>query len=46
VVATTKLGSDEAISVLTPEFLYFVPGFFATEVEESVCSRHLEKAGL
>lgn len=31
----TKLGSDEAISVLTPEFLNLVPGFFATDVEES-----------
>ena len=34
----TKLGSDEAASVLTPEFLSLVPGFFATEVEESVRS--------
>ena len=34
----TKLGSDEAISVLTPEFLSLVPGFFATDVEESVRS--------
>jgi non-heme chloroperoxidase len=34
----TKLGSDEAISVLTPEFLSLVPGFFATEAEESVRS--------
>jgi non-heme chloroperoxidase len=34
--AVTKLGSDEAISVLTPEFLGLVPGFFATDVEESV----------
>lgn len=34
----TKLGSDEAMSVLTPEFLNLVPGFFATEVEESVRS--------
>jgi non-heme chloroperoxidase len=31
----TKLGSDEAMSVLTPEFLSLVPGFFATGVEES-----------
>jgi non-heme chloroperoxidase len=31
----TKLGSDEALSVLTPEFLSLVPGFFATDVEES-----------
>lgn len=34
----TKLGTDEAISVLTPEFLSLVPGFFATDVEESVRS--------
>lgn len=34
----TKLGSDEAMSVLTPEFLNLVPGFFATQVEESVRS--------
>jgi len=34
----TKLGSDEAMSVLTPEFLSLVPGFFSTEVEESVRS--------
>jgi non-heme chloroperoxidase len=36
--AVTKLGSDEAISVLTPEFLSLVPGFFATDVQESVRS--------
>ncbi len=36
--AVTKLGSDEATSVLTPEFLSLVPGFFATNVEESVRS--------
>ena len=34
----TKLGSDDAVSVLTPEFLSLVPGFFATDVEESVRS--------
>jgi non-heme chloroperoxidase len=34
----TKLGSDEAASVLTPEFLSLMPGFFATGVEESVRS--------
>lgn len=34
----TKLGSDEATAVLTPEFLSLVPGFFAAEVEESVRS--------
>jgi non-heme chloroperoxidase len=34
----TKLGSDNAMSVLTPEFLSLVPGFFATDVEESVRS--------
>jgi non-heme chloroperoxidase len=36
--ALTKLGSDEALSVLTPELLNLVPGFFATDVEESVRS--------
>jgi non-heme chloroperoxidase len=36
--AVTKLGSDEAMSVLTPEFIDLVPGFFATDVEESVRS--------
>ena len=34
----TKLGSEEAMSVLTPEFVSLVPGFFATGVEESVRS--------
>lgn len=34
----TKLGSDEAVSVLTPEFLNLVPGFFSTDVEEGVRS--------
>jgi non-heme chloroperoxidase len=34
----TKLGSDEALSVLTPEFLGIVPGFFSSDVEESVRS--------
>jgi pimeloyl-ACP methyl ester carboxylesterase len=36
--AVTRLGSDEAMSVLTSEFLNLVPGFFATAVEESVRS--------
>jgi pimeloyl-ACP methyl ester carboxylesterase len=36
--AITKLGSDEALSVLTAEFLALVPGFFSTDVEESVRS--------
>jgi len=36
--AVTKLGTDEAMSVLTPEFLALVPGFFATDVEEGVRS--------
>lgn len=31
----TRLGSDEALAVLAPEFLALVPGFFATDVEES-----------
>ncbi len=34
----TKLGSDGALSVLTPEFLNLVPGFFATDAEESARS--------
>jgi pimeloyl-ACP methyl ester carboxylesterase len=34
--ALTKLGSDEAMSVLSPAFLQLVPGLFATDVEESV----------
>jgi pimeloyl-ACP methyl ester carboxylesterase len=36
--AVTKLGSDEAMSVLTPEFQSLVPGFFSTDAEESVRS--------
>lgn len=32
----TKLGSEQAMSVLSPEFLALVPGFFSTDVEESV----------
>ncbi len=32
----TKLGSDEALSVLTPEFLSLVPGLLSTDAEESV----------
>jgi len=34
----TKLGSDAAMSVITPEFLSLVPGLFATDAEESVRS--------
>jgi non-heme chloroperoxidase len=34
----TKLGSDAANSVLTSEFLSLVPGFFATDAEESAQS--------
>jgi non-heme chloroperoxidase len=34
----TKLGSEEATSVLAPEFLNLVPGFFSTATEESVRS--------
>jgi pimeloyl-ACP methyl ester carboxylesterase len=36
--AVTKLGSAEAVSVLSPEFLSLVPGLFATEVQEGVAS--------
>jgi len=32
----TKLGSDDALSVLTPEFLDLVPGFFSTDARASV----------
>ena len=34
----TKLGTDAAMSVLDPGFLELVPGFFATDVEQSVRS--------
>ncbi|HEY6823400.1 MAG TPA: alpha/beta hydrolase [Steroidobacteraceae bacterium] len=34
----TKLGSEAAASVLTPEFLNLVPGFFSNDVNESVRS--------
>jgi non-heme chloroperoxidase len=34
----TKLGSDAALSVLTPEFLSLPPGLFSTDVDESVRS--------
>lgn len=34
----TKLGSEDAMSVLTPEFLGLVPGFFSPDVEESTRS--------
>ena len=32
----TKLGSEDAMLALTPEFLGLVPGFFSNEVQESV----------
>jgi non-heme chloroperoxidase len=32
----TKLGSEEAASVLTADFLSLIPGFFSTDGEESV----------
>ena len=34
----TKLGTEQAMSVLDPGFLELVPGFFATDEEESVRS--------
>jgi len=34
----TKLGSEAAISVLAPEFLNLVPGFFSRDIEEGVQS--------
>jgi pimeloyl-ACP methyl ester carboxylesterase len=39
--AVTKLGSEAALSVLTPEFLSLVPQLFSQDAEESV--RGLEK---
>ncbi|MGH7717509.1 MAG: alpha/beta fold hydrolase [Gemmatimonadaceae bacterium] len=36
--AVTKLGSEAAVSVLTPEFLALVPGFFSSDAGESVRS--------
>src|SRR5690348_16593930 len=36
--AVTKLGSDEAMAVLTPAFLGLVPGFFAADLEQGVQS--------
>lgn len=36
--ALTKLGTDEAMSVLSPELLALVPGLFSTDVGESVRS--------
>jgi pimeloyl-ACP methyl ester carboxylesterase len=38
--AATKLGSDDAIAVLTPEFLGLLPGLFSTDVKESVSTLH------
>src|SRR6185436_9214042 len=34
--AITKLGTEEAMSAITPEFLALAPGFFSSDVEESV----------
>jgi pimeloyl-ACP methyl ester carboxylesterase len=34
--AISKLGSDEALAVIAPEFLALVPGFFSNNVEESI----------
>lgn len=34
----TRLGSERAVAVLSPDFLTLVPGFFSTETEESVRS--------
>ena len=36
--AITKLGSEAAMAVIAPAFVALIPGFFATEVEESVRS--------
>jgi pimeloyl-ACP methyl ester carboxylesterase len=34
----SKLGSEDAVAVITPEFLSLLPGCFSTEAEESVRS--------
>jgi pimeloyl-ACP methyl ester carboxylesterase len=34
----TKLGSDDAVSVLTADFLGLIPGFFSADAEQSVRS--------
>jgi len=34
----TRLGSEKALSVLTPAFLELIPGFFSADVEDSVRS--------
>ena len=36
--AITKLGTEDAMSVISQEFLSLVPGFFATNVDESIRS--------
>jgi pimeloyl-ACP methyl ester carboxylesterase len=36
--AITNIGTEDTMSFLTPEFLGLVPGFFATNVDESVRS--------
>ena len=36
--AVTKLGSEKATSVLTPEFLSLLPQFFSSDTETSVCA--------
>jgi non-heme chloroperoxidase len=38
VAGVTRLGSDEALAVLAPEFLQLIPGFVSSDVEESVRS--------
>lgn len=38
IAGVTKLGSDEAASVLTADFLNLIPGFFSSDVEDSVRS--------
>ncbi len=36
VAAISKLGNEQALSVITPEFLALVPGFFSNDALESV----------
>ena len=36
--AVTRLGTEQALAALSPEFLNLVPGFFSTDVEQSARS--------
>jgi non-heme chloroperoxidase len=38
ITGISKLGTDEAMAVITPEFLSLAPGFFSTDAAESLAS--------